>query len=60
MTGTGRLVEVQASGEEHDFTRQEFDQLLHLAEEGIRKVLSFQDSAWNARPASAPLTPKPA
>jgi ribonuclease PH len=60
MTGTGRLVEVQASGEEHDFTRQEFDQLLHLAEEGIRKVLSFQESAWKARPAAAPLAPKPA
>jgi ribonuclease PH len=60
MTGTGRLVEVQASGEEHDFSRQEFDQLLQLAEEGIRKVLSFQDSAWKARPAAVPLAPKPA
>jgi len=60
MTGTGRLVEVQAGGEEHDFTRQEFDQLLGLAEEGIRKVLSFQESAWKSRPAAAPLAPKPA
>ena len=60
MTGSGRLVEVQASGEEHDFTREEFDQLLQLAEEGIRKVLSFQDSAWQSRPAATPLPPKPA
>jgi ribonuclease PH len=60
MTGTGRLVEVQAGGEEHDFTRQEFDQLLGLAEEGIRKVLSFQESAWKSRPTAAPLAPKPA
>ena len=60
MTGTGRLVEVQAGGEEHDFTRQEFDQLLGLAEEGIRKVLSFQESAWKNRPAAVPLAPKPA
>ena len=60
MTGQGRLVEVQAGGEEHDFTRQEFDQLLHLAEEGIRKVLSFQDSAWQDRPKAVPLAPKPA
>lgn len=59
MTGTGRLVEVQAGGEEHDFTRQEFDQLLGLAEEGIRKVLSFQESAWKSRPTAAPLAPKP-
>jgi ribonuclease PH len=60
MTGTGRLVEVQAGGEEHDFTRQEFDKLLVLAEEGIRKVLSFQESAWKNRPQAAPLAPKPA
>lgn len=60
MTGAGRLVEVQASGEEHDFTRQEFDQLLQLAEEGIRGVLSFQNAAWAARPLAIPLTPKPA
>lgn len=60
MTGTGRLVEVQAGGEEHDFTRQEFDKLLALAEEGIRKVLSFQESAWKNRPQAAPLAPKPA
>ena len=60
MTGQGRLVEVQAGGEEHDFTRQEFDQLLHLAEEGIRKVLSFQDSTWQDRPKAVPLAPKPA
>ena len=60
MTGTGRLVEVQAGGEEHDFTRQEFEQLLGLAEEGIRKVLSFQESAWKSRPAASPLAPKPA
>ena len=60
MTGHGRLVEVQAGGEEHDFTRQEFDQLLHLAEEGIRKVLSFQDSAWKGRPKATSLAPKPA
>jgi len=59
MTGTGRLVEVQAGGEEHDFTRQEFDQLLGLAEEGIRKVLSFQESAWKSRPTAVPLAPKP-
>ena len=60
MTGAGRLVEVQAGGEEHDFTRQEFEQLLGLAEEGIRKVLSFQESAWKSRPPAAPLAPKPA
>lgn len=60
MTGTGRLVEVQAGGEEHDFTRQEFDALLALAEEGIRKVLSFQESAWKNRPQAGPLAPKPA
>ena len=60
MTGAGRLVEVQAGGEEHDFSRQEFEQLISLAEEGIRKVLSFQESAWKSRPTAPPLAPKPA
>lgn len=60
MTGAGRLVEVQAGGEEHDFTRREFDQLLGLAEAGISRVLAFQESAWKSRPSAAALAPKPA
>jgi len=59
MTGAGKFVEVQAGGEEHDFTREQFHDLLSLAEEGIRKVLSFQESAWKSRPKALELPPKP-
>jgi ribonuclease PH len=58
MSGAVKIVEVQAGGEEHDFTRQQFQDLLSLAEEGIRKVLSFQESAWKSRPKAAELPPK--
>ena len=60
MTGAGKIVEVQAGGEEHDFTREQFHDLLSLAEEGIRKVLSFQETAWKSRPKAAELPPKAA
>jgi len=56
MTGTGRLVEVQAGGEEHDFSREEFQSLLTLAQDGLRKVLAFQESCWKSRPKAAALS----
>ena len=57
MTGTGRLVEVQAGGEEHDFSRDEFQSLLNLAHEGLKKVFAFQEKAWQSRPTATPLAP---
>jgi ribonuclease PH len=55
MTRSGRLVEVQASGEEATFSRAEFDRLVTLAEAGIRQLEAVQDEAWNNRPQSAPV-----
>lgn len=55
MTGAGRLVEVQAGGEEHDFSREEFQSLLTLAQDGLKKVFAFHESAWQARPPARPL-----
>jgi ribonuclease PH len=57
MTGAGRLVEVQAGGEEHDFSRDEFQSLLNLAHEGLKKVFAFQEKAWQSRPTATPLAP---
>lgn len=54
MTRGGRLVEVQASGEEATFSRGEFETLVALAESGIRQLQEVQDQAWSQRPA-APL-----
>ena len=45
MTGSGRLVEVQATAEGQTFSRAELDTLLDLAEDGIRDLSSAQQVA---------------
>jgi len=42
MTGSGRLVELQVSGEEASFTRQTLGQLLDLAEGGISHLIQLE------------------
>ncbi|MNN83586.1 Ribonuclease PH [compost metagenome] len=42
MTGGGAFVEVQGTGEERPFTRQELDQLLGLGEKGIYELIAEQ------------------
>jgi ribonuclease PH len=42
MTGAGRFVEVQGTGEEATFTRQEMDGLLVLAGQGIESLAFYQ------------------
>ncbi len=42
MTGSGKLVEVQATAEGAAFSREEFDQLLDLAAGGIEEIVSEQ------------------
>jgi ribonuclease PH len=42
MTGEGRFVEVQGTAEGMAFTRDELDQLLALAEGGIREIFALQ------------------
>lgn len=45
MTGSGKFVEVQGTGEEATFTRQQLDQLLQLGEKGIRAITAAQKKA---------------
>lgn len=45
MTGSGRFVEVQGSGEEATFSEQELNSLLKLARGGIQQLLAAQRSA---------------
>jgi ribonuclease PH len=45
MTGAGHFVEVQGTAEGVAFTRAEMDQLLSLAEAGIRELLAAQQAA---------------
>lgn len=42
MTGSGRLIELQATAEIVPFDRGTLDQLLDLAEEGLRGVSAVQ------------------
>jgi len=42
MTAEGQLVEVQGTGESRPFSRQEMDELLALAEDGIRRLFEAQ------------------
>ena len=42
MTGSGTLVEVQATAEERPFSQQDFSALMMLAEGGIRDLVVLQ------------------
>ena len=45
MTGGGKLVEVQGTGEEAPFTRAELNAMLDVAEQGIRRMQALQSEA---------------
>ena len=45
MTGSNRLIEVQASAEGATFSRDEFDALYGLAEKGVAELVAAQKSA---------------
>ncbi|MFH1109870.1 MAG: ribonuclease PH [Planctomycetota bacterium] len=49
MTGTGRFVEVQGTGEEATFTRADLDRLIGLASRGIKQLLTMQERAIRRR-----------
>jgi ribonuclease PH len=48
MTGGGRFVEAQASGEEATFSHAQLLQLLELASAGIAELTRLQQSALKA------------
>lgn len=52
MTGHGRLIEVQGTGEERPFSRQLLDRLLDLAEKGIGELTALQSEVLAAEPES--------
>ncbi|MFI4975544.1 MAG: ribonuclease PH [Caulobacterales bacterium] len=45
LTGSGDIVEIQATGEKRGFTRDEFETLFALAEKGIRELIGLQRAA---------------
>ena len=48
LSGNGGLVEIQATGEERPFRRDELDQLLDLAEAGCKQLFTLQDGTVRA------------
>ena len=48
MTGGGQLIEVQMSAEGATFSRAQMDQLIDLAESGVRELAAIQLAATNA------------
>jgi len=45
LTGGGNIVEIQASGEEHSFSEDEFAAMLALAKQGIAELTELQQKA---------------
>ena len=45
MTGAGEFVEVQITGEKKSFTRADFNEILDLAETGIKNLIDIQKDA---------------
>jgi ribonuclease PH len=45
MNEAGRFIEVQGTAEGHAFTRTEFDEMLVLAEKGIKEIADLQNAA---------------
>jgi len=41
MTGAGRFVELQGTGEEATFSREELNELLALGEKGIQQLIAL-------------------
>ena len=48
MTASGKIIEIQATGEENPFDRSIFDSLLNLAESGIQQIVKIQRAAFLA------------
>jgi ribonuclease PH len=49
MTGSGRLIEVQGTGERNTFTRAELTRMVNLAARGIRQITGLQERSLKRR-----------
>jgi ribonuclease PH len=48
LTGNGGIVEIQSTAEEDPFSREQFNRLLELAEQGIVNLVGLQKQAIGA------------
>ncbi|MBV8594268.1 MAG: ribonuclease PH [Caulobacteraceae bacterium] len=60
LTGSGDIVEVQATGEKRGFSRAEFEALFLLAEKGIGRLVALQKAAVGGSSACDPRGASPA
>jgi ribonuclease PH len=49
MTGNGKFVEIQGTGEEGVFTKKEMDELTRMAQRGIKKLTRIQKKALEGK-----------
>ena len=49
MTGSGRLVEIQSTAEEAPFSREDLNEMLSLAEKGIKELVSIQKGTMEGK-----------
>ena len=43
MNGEGKFVEIQGTGEEATYTRKELNEMLDLAEKGLKEIMELQN-----------------
>ena len=44
MTGSGNFVEVQGTGEEHPFSKEQMQEMMALGEIGCQQIIELQKS----------------
>ncbi|MBM7624847.1 ribonuclease PH [Sporohalobacter salinus] len=49
MTGKGRIIEIQGTGEENPFTQQQLNKLVQLGEKGIKELIECQKEALEGK-----------
>jgi len=49
MSGDGKIIEIQGTGEESPFTREDLGKLLALAEKGIKQLIEYQKEVIGER-----------
>ena len=56
MTGNGKFVEIQGTGEEAVFTKKEMDELIKMAQKGIRELTKIQRKFYEKEKDKTPKT----
>lgn len=58
MTESGKMIEIQGTAEHRNFSRQELNNMLDLAEKGLQKIFSCQHKVLDPKPRPASVQAK--